>query len=515
MNAFIDTMNNTTYTENSAITNKSTLDANLDWFFHGAAMRRADAERIIDLFSKAFHEDPEKALKTLFYVRDCRGGQGERRVFRKCIGAMANTEETQDWLKANLNLIEEYGRFDDYLCLLDTQLDVAVTQYLLNQLLEDKNNADQGSVFISQCAKWMPSLTSSAESKRQAKRFIKLVRENFVTDFTEQKYRKLVSSLRKVIKIVEHNLTNKDYESIDYSKLPSYASLKYRNAFKRNDQVRYLLYLADVAKGKTKINSSTLYPYDLVKKYSGNWFNMDAKTIDPTVEEQWKALPDYVPEINGIVVNDTSGSMTGLPMDVSMSLAVYIAERNKSEVWKNYIIPFSSRAEWKEVKGNTLLEKLKSVYTGDCSNTNLQSVFDLILGRAIEKHIPKEDMPKVLLIITDMEFDDIDYSLKSFYLDIDSDVNTGFVPSRSKKTNFEAITEKYQEAGYERPNLVWWNVDSRNTQTPITKDDDGNILISGCSPAMLSVALSGNFNPIDAMNRIINQPRYDLVTWNK
>ena len=515
MNAFIDTMNNTTYTENSAITNKSTLDANLDWFFHGAAMRRADAERIIDLFSKAFHEDPEKALKTLFYVRDCRGGQGERRVFRKCIGAMANTEETQKWLKDNLSLIEEYGRFDDYLCLLDTQLDTAVTQYLLNQLLEDKNNADQGSVFISQCAKWMPSLTSSAESKRQAKRFIKLVRENFVTDFTEQKYRKLVSSLRKAIKIVEHNLTNKDYEGIDYSKIPSYASLKYRKAFKRNDQVRYLLYLADVAKDKTKINSSTLYPYDLVKKYSGNWFDIDSKTIDPTVEEQWKALPDYVPEINGIVVNDTSGSMTGLPMDVSMSLAVYIAERNKSEVWKNYIIPFSSRAEWKEVKGDTLLEKLKSVYTGDCSNTNLQAVFDLILSRAVEKHIPKEDMPKVLLIISDMEFDNTDYSLMGLHLDIDSDVNTDFAPLRPKRTNFEAITKKYQEAGYERPNLVWWNVDSRNTQTPITKDDDGNILISGCSPAMLSVALSGNFNPIDAMNRIIEQPRYNQVTWNK
>ena len=515
MNAFIDVMNNTTYTENGAITNKFTLDANLDWFFHGAAMRKADAERIIDLFSKAFHEDPEKALKTLFYIRDCRGGQGERRVFRKCIGAMANTEETQKWLKDNLSLIEEYGRFDDYLCLLDTQLEVPVAQYLLNRLLDDKNNADIGSVFISQCAKWMPSLTSSAESKRITKHLIKLVRQNLITDFTEEKYRKLISYLRKQIKIVEHNLTNKDYESIDYSKLPSYASLKYRKAFKRNDQVRYLLYLADVANGKAKINSSTLYPYDLVKKYNNNWFSIDTKTVDQTVEEQWKALPDYVPEINGIVVNDTSGSMTGLPMDVSMSLAVYIAERNKSEVWKNYIIPFSSRAEWKEVKGDTLLEKLKSVYTGDCSNTNLQAVFDLILSRAVEKHIPKEDMPKVLLIISDMEFDNTDYSLMGLRLDIDSDVNTDFAPLRPKRTNFEAITKKYQEAGYERPNLVWWNVDSRNTQTPITKDDDDNILISGCSPAILSVALSGNFNPIDAMNRIIEQPRYDQVTWNK
>ena len=498
MNAFIDTMNNTTYTENGAITNKSTLDANLDWFFHGAAMRSAEAERIINLFSKAFHEDPEKALKTLFYIRDCRGGQGERRVFRKCIGAMANTEETQNWLRDNLSLIDNYGRFDDYLCLLDTQLEVPVAQYLLNQLLDDKNNAEQESIFISQCAKWMPSLTSSAESKRIAKHFIKLVRQNFASDFTEEKYRKLISYLRKQLKIVEHNLTNKDYESIDYSKIPSYASLKYRKAFNRNDKVKYLLYLADVANGKSKINAKTLYPYDLVKKYYDKWGEFNTEIIDPTVEAQWKALPDYVPEINGIVVNDTSGSMTGLPMDVSVSLAVYIAERNKSEVWKNYIIPFSSRAEWKEVKGDTLLDKLKSVYTGDCSNTDLQAVFDLILGRAIEKHIPKDDMPKVLLIITDMEFDA-------------SEVWN----SNWSTTNFEAITKKYQEAGYERPNLVWWNVDSRNTQTPITKDDNGNILLSGCSPAMLTVALSGKFNPIDAMNRIIEQPRYDQVTWKE
>ena len=506
MNAFIDTMNNTTYTENGAITNKSTLDANLDWFFHGAAMRSADAERIIELFSKAFYEDPEKALKTLFYIRDCRGGQGERRVFRKCIGAMANTEETQNWLKDNLSLIDNYGRFDDYLCLLDTQLEVPVAQYLLNQLLDDKNNAEQGSIFISQCAKWMPSLTSSAESKRIAKHFIKLVRQNFASDFTEEKYRKLISYLRKQLKIVEHNLTNKDYESIDYSKIPSYASLKYRKAFNRNDKVKYLLYLADVANGKAKINAKTLYPYDLVKEYVNMCGGYNTETIDETIEAQWKALPDYVPEINGIVVNDTSGSMTGLPMYVSMSLAVYIAERNKSEVWKNYIIPFSSRAEWKEVKGDTLLDKLKSVYTGDCSNTDLQAVFDLILGRAIEKHIPKEDMPKVLLIISDMEFDDTDYSL------IDFELNPDLV---KKKTNFEAITKKYQEAGYERPNLVWWNVDSRNTQTPITKDDDGNILISGCSPAVLTTALSGEFNPVDAMNRVINQARYDMVAWDK
>jgi len=511
MNAFIDTMNNTTYTENGAITNKSTLDANLDWFFHGAAMRNASAERIIDLFSKAFQENPEKALKTLFYIRDCRGGQGERDIFRTCLIWLAKNQTK--WLNTNLRLIGEYGRYDDYLCLLDTELGLGVATYLICRINDDLDCLEKGKP-ISLCAKWMPSLTSSKVAKQQAKKLIALANKSdfFKEKLNEANYRKALSTLRKAIKIVEHNLTNKDYDSIVYSQLPSYAALKYHRVFLNKDNNRYLKYIEDVKAGKTKINAKTLYPYDLVKKYNhqiqdkwdlmgehyGNVYEATGEP-DETVEAQWKALPDYVPEINGIVVNDTSGSMTGLPMDVSNSLAIYIAERNKSEVWRNYIIPFSSKAYWKEVKGNTLLEKLASVQTGDCSNTNLQAVFDLILGRAIEKNIAKEDMPKVLLIITDMEFD----SVNRF--------EVGF----GEKTNFEIIKQKYKEAGYETPNLVWWNVDSRNTQTPITKDDNGNILISGCSPAMLSVALSGDFNPIDAMNRIIEQPRYDQVTWKE
>lgn len=495
MNDFIKTMNNITKTENEALTNKSTLDLCLDWFFHGAALRGQSEDRIIDLFSKAFQQDKTKALRTLFYIRDCRGGQGEREVFRKCLSWLGNYEEypIREWLVKNLDLIATYGRYDDYLCLLNTEVADKVSNYLIMQLLNDKENIDKGNMSISQCAKWMPSLTSSKNQRQLAKRFIKLVKQNYIIDFDEEKYRKILSQLRKAIKIIEHNLTEKDYKDIDYSKLPSYASLKYRKAFERNDSSKYQNYLQSVLDGKAKINAKTLYPYDLVRNYKQNYINQ----IDETIEAQWKALPDYVPEINGIVVNDTSGSMTGLPMDVSVSLAIYIAERNKSEIWRNYIIPFSSHAEWKEVKGNTLLEKIKSVYTGDCSNTNLQSVFDLILGRAKSNNISQEDMPKVLLVITDMEFDN----------------PSGWNSFDWSKTNFEVIKAKYQEAGYKMPNLVWWNVNSRNTQTPVTKDNKGNILLSGCSASMLPMALSGEFDPIEAMNRIINQERYSSIIY--
>ena len=498
MNDFIKVMNNTTETENGALTNVSTFDLCLDWFFHGAALRGQDKDRIIDLFSKAFQQNQTTALRTLFYIRDCRGGQGERDIFRTCLQWLGNHETNyiREWLLKNLNLISQFGRWDDYLCLLDTKISEDVGIYLITRLINDENYLAKNQLLdISLCAKWMPSLTTNTESKRYAKKLIKIAKENrAIIDCNEEKYRKLLSKLRKAIKIVEHNLTEKDYESIDYEKIPSYAMMKYRAAFRRNDGLRYSIYTHNVMEGKAKINAKTLYPYDLVKNYMNGFGYFGNKNIDDTIEEQWKALPDYVPDINGIVVYDTSGSMSGLPMQVSTSLALYISERNKSTVWKNYCIPFSSKAVWKEIKGNSLLEKLQSIYTGDCSNTNLQSVFDLILGRATTFNIKPEDMPKNLIIITDMEFDNP-------YED------------NWSKTNFKVIEEKYKQAGYEKPNLVWWNVNSRQTQTPITKDNNGNILLSGCSPAMLTVALSGEFDPVEAMNRIINQERYSSILY--
>lgn len=183
--------------------------------------------------------------------------------------------------------------------------------------------------------------------------------------------------------------------------------------------------------------------------------------------------------------------MNGLPMAVAMSLAVYIAERNKSEIWKNYVIPFSSSAKFMEVSGETLLEKLISIYTGDCSNTNLQAVFDLILNRAKAANVLAEDMPKQLLIISDMEFDSTSFGY----------------------TNYEKIKHKYKESGYALPKLVWWNVDSRNTQTPVTIDDKNNLLLSGSSPSCLKVALSGEFDIVETINKIIEQERYSCINY--
>lgn len=486
-NSFTAIFNNTTYTENGAVTNISSQDPVLDWFFHGPALRYAEKDRILTLFTNAFKKDPALTLKILFYIRDCRGGQGEREIFRTCLVYLA--EFQTQWLKNNLGLIPEYGRWDDLFVLFNSKVKDETIDFIGSQLAKDlkyyMNNEYQN---LSLLGKWMPS-ENAKDKERKAYAKILLATEKFGS---AKNYRKALSMLRKALKIVEINLANKDYASIDYSKLPSYAALKYRMAFLRNDKDHYQEYLDSLKKGETKINTSTLYPYDILRAYDykGYGWAHDNYKVNETLELQWKNLPDYVPEISGIPVCDTSGSMEGFPIQVATALSLYIAERNKSEIWKNYVIPFSSHAEWKQVTGETLIDKAKSIYTGDCSNTNLQAVFNMILGRAVANNIPQDDMPKVLLILSDMEFDYI-----------------------GEVTNFEAIKKKYQEAGYCLPTLVWWNIQSRNTQVPVTIDNTGNILLSGCSPSCLKIALSGKCDMYKIMLDIIQQPRYEQIKY--
>jgi hypothetical protein len=489
-NAFINAMSNKTYTENGALTNISTQNALVDWFFHGAALRReTDKSRILNLFVNAFNYDKTLALRTLFYIRDVRGGQGERKVFRICLEYLGNVEK--DWVCKNLNLIAEYGRYDDYMPLLLTACRDEVIDYIGMQLEKDLQHHFKGELYdISLLAKWLPRTSvKNAEKRKWLNILLKSGKFGAIGA-----YRRALVLLRKDLDIVETKLVNKEYDKINYENLPSYAAFKYRRAFFKNDSDKYNAYIEAVKEGKAKINAKTLYPYDLIRVYSDAYDFIGYSNhidINPTVEAQWKALPDYVPEINGLVVCDTSGSMNGLPMAVSLSLAIYIAERNKSLVWRNYVIPFSCKAQWKIVKGNTLLHKIRSIFTGDCSNTDLQSVFDLILKRAVTEKVPDTDMPKQLIIISDMEFDEYSFGL----------------------TNYEGIKAKYEKAGYTLPKLIWWNVDSRSNQTPITVNDKNNILLSGCSPSVMKIALGEDYDALEATLKVINQERYMQIVY--
>jgi len=465
---------NFTLTENSALTHKSTLSNTLDFFGLGAAMRSRSDTDIVALFRKAFGEDRTVAVKTLFYIRDCRGGAGERRTFKILLKWLG--ENYPKIVLENLENIVFFGRYDDLYSLENTK----TWNYVLEYIATEWNKGFEKNSLI---FKWLPSPnTSSKETCRLAKIVYKYL------GLSEKEYRQTLSQKRKEIGIVEQKMCANDWTEIDYETVPSKASLNYKDAFAKRDGSRYAQYIEDVKSGKKTIKASVLYPYEIVEKLLG--YGSTSETLDVL----WDALPDYMDgnAHNGIVVADVSGSMSGRPMAVSISLAMYFAERNNGQ-FKNKFITFSAKPELQSVVGNNIREKVQNLSRANWDmNTDLQAVFDLILRTAVRHNVPEKDMPQALYIVSDMEFD--------------------ACCANNSKTNFKTIRDKYEAAGYKAPSLVFWNVDARNNQTPITKNDTGTCLVSGCSPSILKTLLSGKvISPVDVMLETINSERYDRV----
>lgn len=484
----IDSTPSLTLTENGAVTFDSTTSKVLDLFSRGAALRTRSDSEVSSLFAEAYLENRVLALKCLFYIRDIRGGQGERKVFRICLKWLA--ENDFPTVYNNFENIGNYGRYDDILCLLDGSHEFEVAEFIKKVLAADIAAVSVGRP-ISLLAKWLPSVnTSSPETRRLAKKLIRHI------GCSDKEYRKTLSQLRAAINIVESKMCAKDWDSIDFSKVPSRATMLYKKAFRRHNEDRYDSWLESVEKGEAKINSSTLFPYDLVREAMNlSGYNADeaSQSAIKTLDLQWKNLPNYLEKNphNGLVVADVSGSMNGLPIQVSISLAMYFAERNVG-AFKDYFITFSGKPTLQKVVGNNIVEKVTNLNDAEWEmNTNIQAVFDLILNAAKRENVPAKDMPSVIYIISDMEFDDC---------------------CEGSRTNFEAIERKYAESGYTRPNICFWNVDSRNDQSPVTKSQNGTMLVSGCSPSIFkSVTEGANVTPYDFMLEVLNAERYNKV----
>jgi hypothetical protein len=472
---------NTTETLNGAKAYKSTLNACVDLFGKIGACRN-NIGHARNLFAQAYAENPETATRILFWVRDIRGGGGEREVFRALFQDLVN-ENSKIGTKL-VELIPEYGRWDDLLVLENTSAWETVLNVIQNQLNVDRVSLKTGD-RISLISKWLPSINASSKNSKRLGRKIAAH-----LNLSEREYRKVLSNLRTHLKVVEKAMCSKEWSAIDYSKLPSRAAFMYRKAFAKQDGTRYQEYLNAVANGEAKINASTLYPYDIVNQYLYKGAHND-KTIDL----QWEALPNYMEgkEFNGLVVADVSGSMGmsgGLPMSVSISLAMYIAERNTAEVWKNKFITFSSAPELQSIVGSTIGSRITNLSRAAWSmNTDLIAVFRTILEAALNNDVPASDMPKKLIIVSDMQFDQACRS--------------------NKRTNFEQIQKLYRKAGYEMPSLVFWNVNAIGGNVPIQSHDTGTALVSGCSPSILKSILTDSvLTPVDTMNDAVYSARY-------
>lgn len=469
---------NVTHTENGAVAYKTTKSYVLDFFALAGGLRMADnLGQFENLFGAAYAESKELALKALFYFRDIRGGQGERELFRKGLTYLAQRDPLV--LKNMVSHVPEFGRWDDLMVVLDSNVRTEVIDVIATQLAKD--NATENP---SLCAKWMPSENASSKvSAALARNLMKALQ------LTPKQYRKMLSNLRKKINIVESLISQGKWADVEYSKVPAQAGMKYKTAFFKHDEARMSEFMKKVETGEETMKAATLFPYQIVNKVF-SVYGLKISANDATFyNNAWNSLPDYFKgkQEDMLVVADVSGSMNGDPMGVSISLALYAAEHNSGE-WAGKFMTFSSKPTLQVVKGKTLVDKVACISAAAWEmNTDISKVFECILNAAKVAN----SMVKRVVIVSDMEFDQC-------------------VHSGHDESVFNTWDRKYREAGYEMPEVVFWNVRAASTHVPTLHSRVK--LVSGCSPVTFEQIASGTFpSPYEYMLSVLNTERYSVI----
>lgn len=502
-NAFLNGLtaaDNYKLTENGGLAYKSTLDSVYDMFAFGGAYRSRSEEDCILLFKNAYEENAELALRCLFYLRDIVCGQGERRFFRTCMKWLAKADPQA--VRRNINWIPELGRWDDLYTLMDTPCEKDALEAIKWQLAQDATAVQKPKTPVSLCAKWCASINASSPKTRELGE-----KTRKYLGMSHRRYRKLLSVLRERINIVERLMSENRWDEIDFSALPSKAGLQYRKAFMRHDVERkYENFIKDE---NTTVNAGTLYPYDVVNKavdlmgYNYHWYKSDPVALDNTerlaINKYWDNLADYFKDktFNGLAVVDTSGSMMGQPINVAISLGMYCAERAKGPFAGHYV-SFASCPQLIKVEGVDFCDKVRRIYTTNlCDNTNLEATFDLLLKTAEANCCKQEDLPKNIIVISDMEVD----AARGYY---DREDKSGEL-----KTMMELMRKKWARHGYKMPKLVYWNVNARN-DTVLDMGPDIS-LVSGASPITFEMVMTGKTGK-DLMLDKLNSERYAKIS---
>lgn len=474
INAFVNAVNQSqhkgkTLTENGATVRKSSGNHVLNFFSKVGSMRNTSSQEKIKLFWDAYKEDSEMALRVLLWSRDILQGAGERETFRQIYKELAKVHPKE--AKKLLPKIPELGRWDDLIALNHTALN--------DQAIKFWYEAVKGGNQLA--AKWLPR--EGSKHKEYARYFMNKV------GLTPKAYRKLAVENTKV---VEQQMCANKWKDIIYPHVPSKAMSIYHKAFQRQDGERFNEFTTQVETGEIKVNAKTLLPHELLKKVGRQ--TPDEERI---LEAQWKALPNFVKEgYNILPMCDISGSMSGLPIDVSLGLGVYIAERNPS-AFKDLVLTFSANPTWVSLSG-TLAQRRFQLGTAEWGmNTDLSKAFIAILNMGVKHKVPQKDMPNMILVISDMQFDAC--TIGKF----DNQVVT------------KQIKHAYKQAGYEVPKVVFWNVNaSLNLGQSVTKQHEENVCeVSGFSPAILTAILEDDieqFTPYNVMLKTIMKDRYSF-----
>ena len=478
---------NVAYTENGAVTKASTLDAVLDLFAIGGSARKLPASEVERLVLRAYNTNKELALRTIFLIGDVRGGLGERKFFKTAMKILADYDK--DVLAKVVKLVPEYTRWDNLYTLVGTKLESAVADIFRTEHIKCVESGKPSLMY-----KWLKSTnTSSKESVALGHWTAKTLgfKSTFVGTLA---YQKMLSEARAALgdAVVERRMSKNDWDAVNYESVCSKALLRYSKAFKEHSPKAWEDYLGAVTKGEKKINVSVTFPHEIYHAIIDG--NAD-------MELAWKQFPCKIKEGERFIpVVDTSWSMSSSVdgkssisvAEVARALGVYCSERLDGE-FKDKVITFSRTAKFIDLsKCATIAEKEYEFERHQVAeNTNIQSVFDLILGTAQKYNIPVDEMPTKILILSDMEFDS----------------------GADRLTNLDVIRAKYAQAGYPMPYIIYWNLQARSTQFPADKDDKGIALVSGYSPALFETVLSGEIvTPLDLMMKAIMKPRYDAIS---
>lgn len=442
-------------------------------------------------FDAAWEIDPLRTLKFVFYLRDCRNGKGERKLFRALIRHMRENGLTKH-IAVNMEHIPTFGSWKDIsICFFGTELEDQAVRLIVDQLKVDKE-----AVHPTLCAKYAPSESGAIDKVHKAASKIAAGLGVSLTGYRK----KYLTPLRNKLNIVEQKMCAKEWNEIEYQKTPSIAGMKYKNAFSRHDEERYKEYLNRVMKGEKKMNVGVLMPYQMVRPYLA-YCGVSNHPKDDTIEAQWSAFLAYRrskwPEgINVLPLVDVSGSMfcSGEPLagHVAISLGILFAHLNTAEEYRNKFINFSTEPKMIELKGDCLYDQIHSIDYEDWSGTtDFQKAFDLILNIAVEYGVPADEMPKILLIFSDMQFN-----------------YTG-----SSSTNWEEIEDKYTAAGYRRPTIIFWNLNGKTTDYPIPDANTPDcMLLSGYNDSIMYSLLDGNIpTPHCIINKALNDECYSMI----
>ena len=462
--------NPTGLTANGAVTHETSYSACVDFFAIGASSRGKDISK---LFNEALCEAPEVALRILQWVRDVRGGAGERQTFRDLFTDLVNKD--LGTARRILVKIPELGRWDDVLVAINTPLEPEAIRLVSAGL----NTPETASI----CAKWMPRQGEVAYKLRNG------------LGMTPKGWRKMLVALSNT---VEQKMCAQQWHEIEYGKLPSKAAANYQKAFERNDGNRYMLYREGLVAGTEKINAGAIFPHDVI---------LSAKKGNDTVATaQWEALPNYMEESQERILPlvDVSYSMT-CPvggstsincMDAAVALGLYTSER-MSGPFAGYFINFHTTPQLIKVGGGSLGEKVKRMEQAPWGgSTNFQAAMNLILQSAVKNNLTQDDLPTMILVLSDMEFNQAESS---------------FYSRGSGKTNFQTIKDSFEAAGYTMPKLIFWNLNGRVGNSAATIHDENVALVSSFSPAILKSVLSAKtVTPIDIMMEAVMIDRYEF-----